>query len=73
MTVAAFTNADVTISATPTALLRWSWNRETPHPPHREAGREVVRPRAFGQPKALIGGPTAREAPLAPRDSPVKA
>jgi hypothetical protein len=33
MTVAAFTNADVTISATPTAILRWSWNRETPGDP----------------------------------------
>jgi uncharacterized protein (TIGR03083 family) len=33
MTVAAVTNTDVTISGTPTALLRWSWNRETPGAP----------------------------------------
>jgi uncharacterized protein (TIGR03083 family) len=33
MTVADFSNTDVTISGTPTALLRWVWNRETPGEP----------------------------------------
>jgi hypothetical protein len=33
MTVAAVTNTDVAISGTPTALFRWSWNRETPGDP----------------------------------------
>jgi uncharacterized protein (TIGR03083 family) len=33
MTVAAFTNTDVTISGTPTALLRWAWHRATPGEP----------------------------------------
>jgi uncharacterized protein (TIGR03083 family) len=33
MTVAAHTNTDTTITATPPALLRWAWNRETPGEP----------------------------------------
>jgi uncharacterized protein (TIGR03083 family) len=33
MTVAAVTNTDVTISGTPTALLRWAWSRATPGQP----------------------------------------
>jgi uncharacterized protein (TIGR03083 family) len=33
MTVPAFSRTDVTISGTPTALLRWIWNRETPGEP----------------------------------------
>jgi uncharacterized protein (TIGR03083 family) len=33
MTPATFTNADTTITGTPTALLRWAWNRTTPGEP----------------------------------------
>ena len=33
MTVAAVTNTDATITGTPTALLRWAWNRATPGEP----------------------------------------
>lgn len=33
MTVATFTDTDTTITGTPTALLRWAWNRETPGAP----------------------------------------
>ena len=33
MTVPDFSNADVAITGTPTALLRWVWNRETPGAP----------------------------------------
>jgi uncharacterized protein (TIGR03083 family) len=33
MTVATFTNTDTTVTGTPTALLRWAWNRETPAEP----------------------------------------
>jgi uncharacterized protein (TIGR03083 family) len=33
MTVAEFTYTDTTITGTPTALLRWAWNRETPGEP----------------------------------------
>jgi uncharacterized protein (TIGR03083 family) len=33
MTVAEFTNTDTTITGTPPALLRWTWNRETPGEP----------------------------------------
>ena len=33
MTVPDFSKADVAISGTPTALLRWVWNRETPGEP----------------------------------------
>jgi uncharacterized protein (TIGR03083 family) len=33
MTIADFTRTDTTITGTPTALLRWLWNRETPGTP----------------------------------------
>jgi uncharacterized protein (TIGR03083 family) len=33
LTVPDFSNVDVAISGTPTALLRWAWNRETPGEP----------------------------------------
>ncbi len=33
MTVPAYVNTDVTISGSPTALLRWVWNREAPCEP----------------------------------------
>ena len=33
MTPATFTNTDTRITGTPTALLRWAWNRETPGEP----------------------------------------
>ena len=33
MTVPDFSNVDIAISGTPTAMLRWVWNRETPGAP----------------------------------------